>query len=525
MNLLKLLLFILLVTGGGVLSGCAAAKAPQRHGGGVYGGFSMTALYEAAYRGDLQQARQLLDSGATVDAQTDYGMTPLTVAIWKGHTDVVRLLVARGANVNLVSTRYGSTPLTTCGKYGNAEMARLLVNAGANLAAKDKDGKNAEFYATDNKKPAILGVLRKAGWPVSYNGKNDKDIVIAAVGGDKEKVLELITAGVKPNSEIDNNKQLLMYAVEWDWPEVVALLLKKKADADSRDNDGWTAMMHAARDNRAEILHEFELAGVKLSYSGNAKEDLLVAVLAGDREKVAALLAQQGEVNSRYRYNSPLLTYAVVKKDLAMVTMLLDHKANPNLVNDSGISPFLAALMQHDLVLVKLLLARGADVNARSRTGFTALMYAIAYTDADTVKVLLARGAEPDANAVILSQGGNTNYPKVNLPEITTLLKPELLRRQMIRAQAAVEAAQTQADFYKAVQEYELARRISPESAEIYYNLGLVQEKAGAYGDAITNLRQYLRLDPAARDAEAVRDMVYKLEYKRDQAARPAAVR
>lgn len=45
----------------------------------------------------------------------------------------------------------------------------------------------------------------------------------------------------------------------------------------------------------------------------------------------------------------------------------------------------------------------------------------------------------------------------------------------------------------------------------------MVQEKAGKYKDAITNLRQYLLLSPNASDAETVKSLVNKLEYKAEQ--------
>ncbi|GFE56221.1 ankyrin repeat domain-containing protein [Geobacter sp. AOG1] len=482
--------------------------------------YGYSELDDAAYRGEVPVARFLLDNGAPINPQRDDGVIPLETAIWRGHTQLVRFLIGRGANVNHVNPVYGTTPLMICGEYGNAEMARLLIAAGASLTAKDKDNRTAVYYATDNKKLDVLGVFRKAGATVPYTGKADRDVVIAAIAGDKGKVLELIAAGIDPNSEIEEDRHLLTSAVDANWPDVVAQLLGKGADANDLDRDGWTAMMHAAMENQTETLKAFAMAGVKMSYTGEVKDDLLVAVLMGDRDKIATLVAQKADVNSRYRYNSPLLNYAVYKKDLAMANLLLDNKADPNLANDSGISPFFISLMKNDRPMVKLMLDRGANVNATNPSGFSALMYAIAYTDTTTVKELLDRGAQPDAAAVILSRGGNTYHPKVNLPEITALIRPEVLRRQMLRAQAAVETAQTPADYQNAIQEYEIARRVAPDTAEIYYNLGLVQDKAGAYGDAIQNLREYLRLAAAAGDAQAVKDMIYKLEYKRDQAAR-----
>jgi tetratricopeptide (TPR) repeat protein len=166
------------------------------------------------------------------------------------------------------------------------------------------------------------------------------------------------------------------------------------------------------------------------------------------------------------------------------------------------------------------LIENGANVSAKDNTGFTAVMYAITTGEDALVKEMLDRGAQVDSVAVVLSEGRNPNFKQVNYPQITKMIKPELLRRQMLRAQAAVESAQSVEDYQKAVREYQLAAEMAPESSEIYYNLGLVEDKAGAYDEAIKNLRKYLELVPASNDAQAVKDMIYKIEYKRDQGSR-----
>ena len=91
---------------------------------------------------------------------------------------------------------------------------------------------------------------------------------------------------------------------------------------------------------------------------------------------------------------------------------------------------------------------------------------------------------------------------------------PEEARRHFDRGMAAVELAKTPVDYEKAITEFEKAKSFAPNWADVYYNLGLVQEKAEKYGDAVTNLKQYLRLAPNAGDAEAVKSHINKLEYK-----------
>lgn len=90
-------------------------------------------------------------------------------------------------------------------------------------------------------------------------------------------------------------------------------------------------------------------------------------------------------------------------------------------------------------------------------------------------------------------------------------------RRYFDRAMAAVEMAKTPADYEKAVVEFEKAKSLAPDWPDVYYNLGLIQDKAGMYSEAMANLRRYLLLAPDAKDAEAVRTLINKLEYKQEQ--------
>jgi hypothetical protein len=60
-----------------------------------------TPLHHAAWYGETEAMRVLLDGGAEVSARNDEGMTPLHLAASAGRSEAVRLLLARGAEVNV----------------------------------------------------------------------------------------------------------------------------------------------------------------------------------------------------------------------------------------------------------------------------------------------------------------------------------------------------------------------------------------------------------------------------------------
>jgi hypothetical protein len=102
------------------------------------------ALRDAARTGDVAGVTRLLDAGVPADAKAPrHGQTPLLFAAGEGRLDVVRLLVARGADVNARETFFGQTPLSSAlgGPRGgrHREVALFLLSKGAQDAAEALD--------------------------------------------------------------------------------------------------------------------------------------------------------------------------------------------------------------------------------------------------------------------------------------------------------------------------------------------------------------------------------------------------
>jgi uncharacterized protein len=92
-----------------------------------------TALMGALfYKGHLGIARRLLDAHCPIDQANNAGQTALAFAALFGRYDMMRELVARGADPNHVDVQ-GDTPLAVVVKQGNNDSASLLRTLGANL--------------------------------------------------------------------------------------------------------------------------------------------------------------------------------------------------------------------------------------------------------------------------------------------------------------------------------------------------------------------------------------------------------
>ena len=72
-----------------------------------------------------------LDKGADVNAKTRYGATALTFAADKGHIEIVKLLIARGADVNAQDTFYQMRAIDMAMTNNHAAVVTLLLERGS----------------------------------------------------------------------------------------------------------------------------------------------------------------------------------------------------------------------------------------------------------------------------------------------------------------------------------------------------------------------------------------------------------
>lgn len=92
--------------------------------------------------GMLQTIAYMISQGADVKANADeYGNTPLHYAISGNNTQVVRLLLAKGADIE-ATNKAGCTPLNYFKGYWNKEAIQVLLENGANVNSTNKYGEN-----------------------------------------------------------------------------------------------------------------------------------------------------------------------------------------------------------------------------------------------------------------------------------------------------------------------------------------------------------------------------------------------
>ncbi|XP_049856029.1 cyclin-dependent kinase 4 inhibitor C-like isoform X2 [Schistocerca gregaria] len=106
----------------------------------------------------------LLKNGANINCINSQGMSLLSEAILSAHTkssiDAIKMLLRRGASVNMRNTINGQTPLHVAAQIGNQPIVELLVASGADTKVKDHHGRTPRDTAKQYGHPELVEKMR-----------------------------------------------------------------------------------------------------------------------------------------------------------------------------------------------------------------------------------------------------------------------------------------------------------------------------------------------------------------------------
>jgi uncharacterized protein len=121
----------------------------------------VTPLMAAAYAGEVEIARSLLDKGADPAALDRLQKNAMTYAAGGGRTEVVRLLLAHGVDPNAIY-RNELTALMWAAGNGHTATVEALLAAGARPELKDNRGKTALDIAREQGHADAVAALERA---------------------------------------------------------------------------------------------------------------------------------------------------------------------------------------------------------------------------------------------------------------------------------------------------------------------------------------------------------------------------
>jgi ankyrin repeat protein len=229
--------------------------------------FGSSALMYAVLDSDVAIVRLLLDRGANPNHSDNAGATAL---IWAIPDEAkVRLLLERGARVDVKSKLSGRTPLLIAsGRPGAAAVVRLLLEKGADPKARDNKGETTLIRAASSGDPRILRLLVDHAVDVNAGAGDDKfkftALMVAAAEGNSEMVEMLLARGADSKIRDEAGFTTVNFAKSYRDFNALRLLIAKGADPSIRNLFGQDLMMAAAASDSStpEVIREIAMLRV-----------------------------------------------------------------------------------------------------------------------------------------------------------------------------------------------------------------------------------------------------------------------
>ncbi|WEK21055.1 MAG: ankyrin repeat domain-containing protein [Candidatus Pedobacter colombiensis] len=198
-----------------------------------------------------------LSKGVNVNQADDEGNTALMLAASSNRdTAILGMLLPHVKNINQ-SNQKGLTALALAVKGNSIDVIRYLIAKGADVKSLDKDGNNLAYYAVES--------YRSQGGERSFNGPKpeDFDVKLAIL---KEKGLD-VSAAQK------NGNTLYHLAVAKNDPSLVKRLQPLNIDVNAKNKEGLTALHKAALIAKDDTMLKYLLSiGAKKDAVTNFKE-------------------------------------------------------------------------------------------------------------------------------------------------------------------------------------------------------------------------------------------------------------
>lgn len=130
-------------------------------------------IFEAASIGDIDTLNPLIKNDPShINSYSNDGFTPLGLASFFGHIELVKLLLDQGADPNIAANNsFKVTPLHSACAISNYDIAKILIEKGANVNAKQIQGVTPLHSAAHNGQAKLVKLLLKNG--AEINSKMD----------------------------------------------------------------------------------------------------------------------------------------------------------------------------------------------------------------------------------------------------------------------------------------------------------------------------------------------------------------
>lgn len=330
-----------------------------------------TLLQRMCAKGNLDEAKRLIEEGQNINDADFAGITPLHEAALEGHYEITELLLDNGANIDVQSGQMDKdTPLIDAVSNLHLNVVQLLLKRGANPAIQNAQGENAL--------DALEATMKE------YD-ENDVDIL----------------------DDYKNIKKLL-------------------AEYSKSFPQDTTSSQYTKKSERSNLLfredNQYSYASLKKGGSNSLQE----RISAND---VTFVLNYVSSMNGKKIPPEALLLASNLGfPDIA--SLLIAFGADINFKDkNNGMTPLMLSVGKGHLEMVKLLLSNQADVSLKDNKGRTVvdILKENGLDDTEEFRLLSSKISDISASAAVTDLDNVDNLSKMEIDENSSLSKDTVI--------------------------------------------------------------------------------------------------
>ena len=359
--------------------------------------FPESLLHYAVRYADTKYIHKLVDKGISPNAiEVHTGFTPLLAAIDECALDRVKILIQRGADVNVRGT--DCSPLELAAEKGYQEILEFLLQSGGLVEDNDGDESALNKAVKALRYQAVATLIKYGADPKKMSRNGETAINLARKKTAMKEILSgrvnsvMVTANrvresiEKGTVSKDTMKRINLLGLDFTLPDtdlnrrpilhhlflhglIDDLQSIGKQELLMESALGTTTLHFAALRGEVDVLAYAEKLGVDLNQVSTHQGDSLLhhAVGSGKKEIVEWVVSRGIDLNKQNREGSTPLHYALVTDKIDIAMLLVEKRADVDTKDHNNLTPLSIACEKGYVSLVTAMLPNSKDPNATSK--------------------------------------------------------------------------------------------------------------------------------------------------------------
>ena len=215
--------------------------------------YSSPSIGHAVSNNDISTTRKFIEQKANLNETDAHGKTPLHIAAWHGNNEIGKLLIENGARIEAKNS-IQETPLHVAAWKGNIGFVKLLVENNADIYAENNINQTPCELAIDENHIEVVDYFLENGFKINTEMSNYENMLLFSAAKGKLDVLKLLVDKISINYKDKFGRTALHYAAINNQVIIVKYLLSKNVNRRIKDIQDKTPLDIAKTNGYVEII-------------------------------------------------------------------------------------------------------------------------------------------------------------------------------------------------------------------------------------------------------------------------------